>query len=132
MATPAFVNGITIPANTTDLSNDPTPINNRLGFFSDLYYDPNRNELWALADRGPGGGTLSYDTRVERFTLNIDPVTGAISNFQVVQTVKFTDASGALPFNGLAPSPTNVLGRSFDPEGFVVNPKTGRFLVSDE
>jgi hypothetical protein len=25
-----------------------------------------------------------------------------------------------------------VLGRSLDPEGFVVNPKTGRFLVSDE
>jgi hypothetical protein len=34
--------------------------------------------------------------------------------------------------NGLAPSPTNVLGNSMDPEGFVVNPTNGNFLVSDE
>jgi hypothetical protein len=79
---------------------------------------------------GRGRGTLPYDTRVQRFTIAINPTTGAISNFQVVQTVEFT---GPLrTFNGLAPSPTNVLGRALDPEGFVVNPKTGRFLVSDE
>ena len=44
MATPAFVNGITVPANTTDLSGDPITVNQRLGMFSDIYYDPNRNE----------------------------------------------------------------------------------------
>jgi hypothetical protein len=131
-AEPVFVNGITVPANTLDLSGDPITLNQRVGMFSDLYYDPIRNEWWGLSDRGAGGGTLPYDTRVQRFTVDVNPSTGAISNFQVVQTVKFTDATGTLPFNGLAPSPTNVLGRSLDPEGFVVNPKTGRFLVSDE
>jgi hypothetical protein len=130
MATPAFVNGLTVPANTTDLSGDPIALNQRLGMFSDIYYDPNRNEWWGLSDRGAGGGTLPYDTRVQRFTIAINPTTGSISNFQVVQTVEFTGPLGT--FNGLAPSPTNVLGRALDPEGFVVNPKTGRFLVSDE
>ena len=132
VAEPVFVNGITVPANTLDLSGDPITLNQRVGMFSDLYYDPIRNEWWGLSDRGAGGGTLPYDTRVQRFTVDVNPSTGAISNFQVVQTVKFTDATGTLPFNGLAPSPTNVLGRSLDPEGFVVNPQTGRFLVSDE
>lgn len=132
LAGPAFVNGITVPADTTDLSGDPIALNQRLGMFSDLYYDPNRNQWWGLGDRGAGGGTLPYDTRVQQFTIDVNPSTGAISNFHVVQTVEFTDPTGTLHFNGLAPSPTNVLGRALDPEGFVVNPKTGRFLVSDE
>ena len=34
--------------------------------------------------------------------------------------------------NGLAPSPSNTLGRPLDPEGFVVLPKSGNFLVCDE
>jgi len=130
-AAPVFVNGITIPASTPDLSGDAAPFN-RLGFFSDLYYDPSRNEWYGLSDRGPGGGTLPYDTRVQRFTVDIDQTTGAISNFHVVQTIKFTDATGTVPFSGAAPSPANVLGRALDPEGFVVNPRNGNFLVSDE
>ncbi len=137
LATPAFVNGIAIPGNSLDVSGD-AGLSGRLGFFSDIYFDPTRNEWWGLADRGPGGGTISYETRVERFTLNINPTTGAISNFQVAQTIKFTDPTNLLAqaapgnLNGLAPNPKSILGRSFDPEGFVVNPKSGRFLVSDE
>jgi hypothetical protein len=130
-ASPVFVNGITVPASTQDLSADPIAINRRFGAFSDLFYDPIRNEYWALGDRGPGGGTLPYDTRVQRIGVDIDPISGAVSNFKILQTVRFTDATGALPFTGLAPSPTNVLGRSLDPEGFVVHPN-GHFLVSDE
>ncbi len=137
LATPAFVNGIAIPGDSAGLSGD-TGLSSRLGFFSDIYFDPNRNEWWGLADRGPGGGTISYETRVERFTLGINATTGAISNFQVAQTIKFTDPQGLLAqgapgnLNGLAPNPKSILGRSFDPEGFVVNPRSGRFLVSDE
>ena len=131
-AAPAFVNGITVPADTLDLSNDPIALNQRLGMFSDLYYDPNHNQWWGLSDRGAGGGTLPYDTRVQQFTIDINPTTGAVSNFHVVQTVEFTDPTGSLHFNGLAPSPVNVLGRALDPEGFVVNPMNGKFLVSDE
>jgi hypothetical protein len=51
-ATPTFVNGIAIPGNTGDQFG--TSVNNgRLGFFSDLYYDPNRAEWWGVSDRGP-------------------------------------------------------------------------------
>jgi hypothetical protein len=129
LSTSQFVNGIAVPGGALDNSVG-SDFDRRVGFFSDLYYDGNRNEWWGLSDRGPGGGLLNYETRVQRFTLDVDGVTGAISNFQVAQTVKFSGPGGAL--NGLAPSPANVLGRSFDPEGFVVNPVTGNFLVSDE
>ena len=127
-ATPSFINGLAISGSTGDTFG--TAVNNgRLGMFSDLYYDRSRNEWWGLSDRGPGGGTIGYETRVQRFTLDVNLNTGAISNFQVAQTVKFS--SGAA-FNGLAPNPANVLGNAMDPEGFVVNPLNGKFLVSDE
>jgi hypothetical protein len=129
-AAPTFVNGLALPGAALDASGGTTANTGRLGYFSDIYYDPNRKEWWGLSDRGPGGGTLNYDTRVQRFTLDVDANTGAISNFQVQQTVIFRQ--GASGMDGIASSPTNVLGRSFDPEGFVVNPKTGNLLVSDE
>ena len=124
-----FVNGLTLSGGALDLSTG-SDFDRRVGYFSDIYYDRARNEWWGLSDRGPGGGTLSYETRVQRFTLDVDASTGAISNFQVVQTLKFTDNGQA--FNGLAPTASAVLGRSFDPEGFVINPVTGNLLVSDE
>jgi len=130
-AAPTFVNGLAIDAATLDLSGGTTVNNGRLGFFSDIYYDTNRKEWWGLSDRGPGGGTLSYDTRMQRFTVDVNSATGAISNFKVLQTVVFKDSTG-VAFNGMAPSPTNLLGRSLDPEGLVVNPRNGNFLVSDE
>ncbi len=131
MAAPAFVNGLVIDGNMLDLSGGTSVNNGRLGYFSDIYYDTNRKEWWGLSDRGPGGGTLSYDTRMQRFSVDVNSATGAISNFKVLQTVIFTDIGGAA-FNGLAPSPSNLLGRSLDPEGLVVNPRNGNFLVSDE
>ncbi|WP_310571916.1 esterase-like activity of phytase family protein [Gemmatimonas sp.] len=127
----SYVNGIAIPGNAQDLAGSTSSFN-RLGFFSDLYYDRNRNEWWAVSDRGPGGGVISYDTRMQRFTIDINGTTGAISNFQVQQTVLFKSAG--VPLNGLAPTApnTSTLGDSFDPEGLVVVPQTGNFLVSDE
>jgi hypothetical protein len=128
-AAPTFVNGLAIPGNSGDSFG--TSVNDgRLGFFSDLYYNPNANEWWGLSDRGPGGGTLNYETRVQRFTLDVDLNSGAISNFQVAQTLKFSLNGTAL--NGLASSPPNLLGNAFDPEGVVVNPHNGNLLVSDE
>ena len=41
-------------------------------------------------------------------------------------------ASPELCRGSLAPNPTNVLGRAFDPEGIVINPENGNLLVSDE
>ena len=128
-AAPSFVNGLTIAASTGDQFGSSVN-DGRLGMFSDLYYDRSRNEWWGLSDRGPGGGTLSHDTRVQRFTLDVNPVSGAISNFQVAQTIKFSSGGAAL--NGLAPASLGSLGTAFDPEGFVINPRNGNLLVSDE
>jgi hypothetical protein len=129
-ATITFVNGLALPGSALDLSGGTTVNNGRIGYFSDIYYDTNRNEWWGLSDRGPGGGTLPYDTRVQRFTLDVNATTGAISNFQIAQTVVFSQGGSAM--TGQAPATGGSLGNAFDPEGFVVNPKTGTFLVSDE
>jgi hypothetical protein len=129
-AAPQFVNGLTLDGALLDLSGGTSVNNGRLGYFSDLYYDRAQNQWWALSDRGPGGGTLSYDTRLQRFSLDVNPATGAISNFAVQQTVLFRN--GSQTFNGLAPSLASSLGQSFDPEGLVILPKSGNFLVSDE
>ena len=131
LAKPKFVNGLTLDGAMLDLSGGTNANNGRVGYFSDIYYDPARGHWWALSDRGPGGGTLNYKTRVQRFSLEIDRVTGTISGFQILKTVIFKDELGN-PLDGIAPDPADVLGNSFDPEGFVVHPKTGHFLVSDE
>lgn len=123
-----FVNGLALSGGGLDLSSG-RDFDRRVGYFSDLYFDPNRNEWWGLSDRGPGGGSLNYETRLQRFTLDIG-ATGAISNFQVQQTIQFKNAG--TPMNGIAPNPSSVLGNAFDPEGMVVNPVTGNILVSDE
>ncbi len=135
-AAATLVNEIIIPGNATDLAPGPNAVNNnRLGgFASDLYFDPLSKSYFGIPDRGPGGGLIDYDTRVQEFTLNVNPSTGAISGFALKRTVIFKDAQGN-PFNGLNPGLLNgdksVLGRSFDPEGLVVG-KTGILFVADE
>lgn len=128
-AAPDFTGSIVVPGSLGD-QYGASVNDGRLGMFSDLYYDRQRNEWWALSDRGPGGGTLSYDTRIQRFTIDVNPTTGAISNFRVQQTVKFTN--NGVAYNGIAPSSPATLGNAFDPEGVVVNPRNGNLLVSDE
>jgi len=131
LAAPEFVNGLALDGAMLDRSGGTDANTGRVGYFSDIYYDPARGHWWALSDRGPGGGTLKYETRVQRFRLKVNRTTGAISGFKILKTVIFKDESRN-PLDGIAPNPTNVLGNSFDPEGFVVHPKTGHFLVSDE
>ena len=143
-ADPVFVNGLRFPGGMLDATRRPGANAGRLGFFSDIYYDSVRDEWWALSDCGPGGGLLTYPTRVQRFTIDINPFTGRISNFKVRETVKFTDPWNLLhPFagrnaalNGQNPAllhgDAGILGRSFDPEGLVVDPRTGHLLVADE
>jgi hypothetical protein len=129
-AQPQFVNGLVIDGATLDASGGTLVNDGRLGFFSDLYYDPEHDDWWALSDRGPGGGTLHYETRVHRFKLDVDRTTGAISNFQVLQTLIFR--KGGSELDGFAPAVGGPLGLAFDPEGIVVNPRNGHLLVSDE
>jgi hypothetical protein len=122
---PTFVNGLLLSGSRVDATRKPGVNEGRLGFFSDLYYDPVRAEWWALSDRG------------------------RISDFRVLDTIPFTDPfrllsapSSTIPvgppraLNGLNPlllnSDASRLGRSFDPEGLVIDPRTDHFLVSDE
>ncbi len=130
-AAPEYVNGLALDGAALDLSSGTNANNGRIGYFSDIHYDAKRKHWWGLSDRGPGGGVLDYETRVQRFTLDIDNSTGAISDFKIQQTVIFRDEMGNA-LNGLAPNPTSAIGLSLDPEGFVIHPKNGRFLVSDE
>jgi hypothetical protein len=147
-AAPQFVNGVVIPGNTLDATEQAGANQERFGFFSDLYYDPEREQWWALSDRGPGGGVIDYATRVQRLKIKLDKTTGAIKNVDIQKTIKFTDPLGILTspvspaiaepraLNGLNPLELNgdagVLGRSFDPEGIVVDPRSGHLIVSDE
>ncbi|WP_218082071.1 esterase-like activity of phytase family protein [Anthocerotibacter panamensis] len=155
-----LVNFLTIAGNAADLTpaaqGSGGNVNRLGGFVSDLYYasfdsanSPATNTyvFYGVADRGPGGGTIAYDTRVQKFSVTVNPTTGAISDFRLLATTALTIPAGmtvggitfptATPFNGFNPSldPLNgnsgVLGRSHDPEGLVVLPD-GSFYVADE
>jgi hypothetical protein len=134
-AAPTYVNDLTVQ-NGTDLSGQSGAGNNRLGgIVSDLVFDAANNVYYGLGDRGPGGGLLTYDTRVQKFTLAVDPNTGAVGNFQLQGSILFKTADGSQSFNGQNPGLLSgnkaTLGRSFDPEGFALLPN-GNYLVSDE
>jgi hypothetical protein len=148
-AQPAFVNGLVVSGSTLDATREPGAAAGRFSQFSDLYYDPIREEWWALSDRGPGGGLLDYHVRLHRISLRVHPVSGRISDFRIEETVLLDDllsrrdasssskwAARRQPLNGRNPLLLNgsaaVLGHSFDPEGLVIDPRTGNFLVSDE
>ncbi|WP_199873245.1 esterase-like activity of phytase family protein [Ideonella sp. A 288] len=129
-AEPVFVNGLVLDGASLDASGGTAVNDGRLGFFSDIHYDRERNEWWALSDRGPGGGTLPYETRVHRFKLDVNPHSGEISNFQVLKTLIFR--RGGSPLDGISPAVGAPLGLALDPEGIAVHPETGHLLVSDE
>ena len=77
-AAPVFVNGLRLRGDRVDATGKPGANEGRLGFFSDLYYDPQRKEWWAVSDRGPGGGLIDYSTRVQQLDIDLDEKTGAI------------------------------------------------------
>ena len=129
----SLTNTLSIPGETTDLQPGNGANVNRFGFFSDIYYDRFNNVYYALGDRGPGGGVIPYQTRVQKFSVDVDQDTGAIANFKTLETILFTKDGKS--FNGLNPRLLNgnaeTLGLSHDPEGFAVAPN-GNFYVSDE
>ena len=86
-AQPAFVNGLVVAGSTLDATGGSAAAAGRFGQFSDLYYDPIREEWWALSDRGPGGGLLDYHVRLHRISLRVQPVSGHISDFHIEETV---------------------------------------------
>ena len=105
---------------------------NRLGGLgSAIWYDQASSILYAVPDAGPAGGLTPFDTRIQKFSLNVDPVTGALSNFALLDTIRFTNADGTEVFTGLLPADPLVLANSFDPESLAMGP-AGTFFVGDE
>jgi hypothetical protein len=130
-----FTGAFAVSGAATDLSSiSAANGGNRLSFGSDLFYDRAADLFYGITDRGPGGGVIDYAPRVNIFKLTTDATTNAISAFTLQNTIVFT-TDGVTPFSGLNPGLLNgnpsVLGRSFDPEGFV-RLSNGHFLVSDE
>ena len=139
--TPAFAaitfgGSVAVAGAATDLSGISSAFGgNRLSMGSDLHYDNSTGLFYGITDRGPGGGVIDFAPRVNIFRLNVDAASANISNFQLVSTVVFKGSDGN-PLSGLAPNllpggSSNILGRSFDSEGFV-RLSNGNFLVSDE
>ncbi len=127
---------LVIPRAAADLlpTTAPGANTNRLGgFFSDISYDRPTGRLLSLTDRGPGGGMIPYDARLQQFSLTVDPATGTISGLQLTRTIPLTAGGQAL--NGLNPALLNgspaVLGRSLDPEGLTIA-RNGNLYVADE
>ena len=123
-AAPTFVNGLAIDGDDARRFGRRAVNDGRLGFFSDIYYDPSRNDWWALSDRGPGGGTLDYETRVHRFTLDVNQHTRRDLQLPGVagpsSSARARRRSTASRRRSAAP-----LGVAFDPEGIVVHPRDG-------
>ncbi len=132
---PQLVNSLSVAGSASDLSPGNHPNENRLGMSSDFYFDRRNGALYSLADRGPGGGTIGFETRVQKVKVNINNKTGEISNFRVQASIKFETPDGLGNFNGLNPLLLNgnvsTLGLSFDPEGFTVG-ANGNYFVADE
>lgn len=125
-----------LSARRVDRVPSPTPVANvnRLGYFSDFSYEPTSRTWFALSDRGPGGGLIGYNTRVQQMLIPTGRNGELVGRITVLRTIAFTDAQGE-PFNGLNPTLLNgspaTLGRSFDPEGIAVG-RNGHLYVADE
>ena len=130
-----FVDDVWLWGETPDMTppsaGSAAHINRLGGLGSAIWYDQASSVLYAAPDAGPAGGLTPFDTRIQKFSLNVDPVTGALSNFALLDTIRFTNADGTEVFTGLLPADPLVLANSFDPESLAMGP-AGTFFVGDE
>ena len=130
-------NVLTIPGDSTDLFSHGSGLNgNRLGGFgSDLFYHRGEDLYYGLVDRGPSGGLESRVPRMQQFSLQTDPATGKISDFQLQRTIPFKTSDGSEFYDVMNPvllnGSSSQLGRSFDPEGLAIG-ANGNYYVADE
>ena len=135
-AAPTYVGKVEVPGNTVDLATiGSTPNDNRLSFGSDMFYSQREQAFYGISDRGPGGGTINFAPRIEKFTVAVNGTSGAIGNFNVTATKVFRQADGSV-YSGLFPNRLpggnkSVLGNSLDSEGIARLPN-GQFIVADE
>lgn len=131
-----LISDLSIWGEATDLTAPPPTTldaeKNRLGGIgSAIWYDQASSVLYAMPDSGPGGGLLPWETRIQKFSLNVDSATGALSNLNLTGTIRFKTEGGSQPLTGLTPIDPLVLGNAFDPEGMAMAPD-GTFYVGDE
>jgi hypothetical protein len=135
----SLVSEVSIWGEATDLTpgvvGSVSNLNRLGGLGSSISYDPVSQTLWAIPDRGPGDGSLSFESRLQKFHLAVDPVTGALGNLQLQETIRFKTTDGSQVFNGRLPmlpgDDPHVLGLAIDPEGLVVTP-AGKVYVAEE
>ena len=131
-----FGSNVAVSGSAVDLSKlGSAPDKSRLSFGSDLFYNASDGFYYGISDRGPGGGVYDYAPRAQKFSLSVNANTGAISNFNLVDTVVFKAPAGGF-LTGLSPNlipggSAGALGAAFDSEGIAVR-ANGNFLVSDE
>ncbi|MFH1725620.1 MAG: esterase-like activity of phytase family protein [Elusimicrobiota bacterium] len=117
-ATAAALLAFTVISGTTT-----DKLGHRIGGISSLRWDAHRQELVALADRGPLDGTVEYSPRFHTFAVDFD---GKDLRLTLKKTVAFTDAKGE-PFSGRVET-----GRTrIDSEGLAIAPD-GTLYVADE
>lgn len=134
-----LVNALSIPGEAVDLHPGQGANQNRLGGFgSDLVFvpDPSRphsGNWYGLVDRGPGGGVLPYEARVQQFQLDVDLDSGRISNFALQATIVLALTEKTL-LDGQNPQRlggTDQLRHSLDAEG-LAGGAGGVWFVADE
>ncbi|MCA9265464.1 MAG: hypothetical protein KDA60_16505, partial [Planctomycetales bacterium] len=85
---------------------------NRLGGWgSDLFYDRTNDVYYGVADRAYTALT-PFEMRVQKFALDVDSVSGAASNFQLLETILFKNADGTATYDGRSPAVLNGDGRT--------------------
>lgn len=131
-----FAGSVDVAGGAPDLSTlGNAPNLNRLSFGSDLIYNPGTQTYYGISDRGPGGGTIEWAPRIEAFKLAVNATSGAISGFDLIQTIEFRQSNGHV-YSGLFPNRlpggnSGTLGKSLDSEG-IARLSNGHFIVSDE
>lgn len=134
-----LVNALEIPGEAIDAHAGQGVNQNRLGAFgSDLAFVPDTSEpgggrWYGLVDRGPGGGVMPYEARVQEFRLDVDPQSGRISNFALRRTIVLTQEGGQ-PLDGQNPQRLGSADQqrhAFDAEGLAYA-GAGAWFVSDE
>ncbi len=75
-----YVNDVWLYGETPDMTppsaGSGAYINRLGGFGSSIWYDQASSTMYALPDAGPGGGLTPFESRMHKFSLDVDPVTG--------------------------------------------------------
>ena len=129
LAAPEFVNGLALPGDCSTRAGHRGEHRPRRVLLRHLLRPQAEASGGACRTAAPAAArsTTRRASSASRSTSTRAPAPSASSRSS--RPSVFKDELGQ-PLNGIAPNPTSVLGNSFDPEGFVVHPKTGNISWS--